>query len=118
MREGLLAIALVGLAVMTLGTDWSGVEVSPGVWQDRVTGLQWALFAGAVLAMGVLAARVVAGWPRRLLLVTPALAWLLWQLSAGTLWPVAFAIYGTLVVACWLAGLLVGDRLPRRHRPA
>lgn len=116
MREMGLAAGIVALGVITLGTDWTGVEVSPGVWRDRVTPARWLLFGGVLVMLGIVSGRWVPMWGRRVAILMPVLLWVAWQLQAGTLWPIALAVYGTVIVVCWLAGCALSSkvRLPRR----
>lgn len=116
MREAALAAAVVALAVVTLGTDWTGVEVAPGVWRDRVTLTRWASFYGAIALLGLATGRWLPTWPRRLVVLGPVLAWMTWQLRAGTLWPVALALYGTGTVLAWLLGCVVASAVVGRRR--
>lgn len=115
MREAVLAAAIVGLAVLTLGTDWTGVEVAPGVWRDRVTLTRWGFFYGSVGLLGLAAGRWVHTWPRRIGVLVPVLAWMTWQLQVGTLWPIALALYGTGTVLSWLIGCAVSGVFARRR---
>jgi hypothetical protein len=116
MREAALAAVLVVLAVLTLGTDWTGVEVAPGVWRDRVTLTHWSFFYGAVALVGVATGRWVLTWPRRLIVLGPVLAWITWQLRLGTLWPIALSLYGTGTVLSWLMGCAASVALAGRRR--
>lgn len=110
MRGAGLAAGFVVLAIVLLGTQWDGVEVSPGVWRDRVSLARWAVFDGVLFVIGAAACRSVPRWTARAAVLLPVLLWLAWQLRAGTLWPLALAIYGTAVVVSWFAGCLVADR--------
>lgn len=116
MREMGLAAGIVALAAITLGTDWTGVEVSPGVWRDRVTPARWLLFGAVLFMLGVVSGRWVPLWGRRVAILVPVLLWVAWQLQDGTLWPIALAVYGMGIVVCWLAGCALSSRvrLPRR----
>jgi hypothetical protein len=116
MREVFVAAGLVAVAVITLGTRWQGVEIEPGIWRDSVSPARWALLASVLVLAGGAAAPALPTWPRRLRVLVPLLAWILWQLRHGTLWPVAFAVYATGIVVSWLAGVLVGLACARRRR--
>lgn len=116
MREAAVAVGIVVLAVVTLGTEWSGVEVSPGEWRDRVSLLQWGLFGALLFGVGLLAGRWVPTWRHRVAVVIPTLLWLAWQLRTGTLWPIALTLYGGWTAACWLAGCAASGLLSRRGR--
>lgn len=116
MRAVGLALGILALAVITLGTDWTGVEVSPGVWRDRVTPARWAFFGGLLVLLGIVSGRWVPLWGQRVAILVPVLAWVAWQLQAGTLWPIALAIYGLGIVACWLTGCALSSKI--RLRPA
>lgn len=116
MREAALAGAVLTLAIVTLGTDWTGVEVAPGVWRDRVTLTHWATFYGAIALLGLATGRWLPTWPRRLVVVAPVLAWMTWQLRTGTLWPVALALYGTGTALAWLFGCGVASLVVVRRR--
>lgn len=115
MREALVALGLVALGVVTLGTAWHGVEVQPGVWRDGVSPARWATFAILLVVVGAGVATRLGSWPRRVLVLVPLLAWVLWQLRAGTLWPIAFGVYGTGIVFCWLIGVGAGRWLQTRR---
>lgn len=116
MREAALAAAVVALAIVTLGTDWTGVEVAPGVWRDRVTLTRWAYFYGTLALVGLATGRWLPSWPRRIVVLVPVLAWMTWQLRAGTLWPIALALYGTGTVLSWLFGCAVAVGLMAGRR--
>ncbi len=116
MREAALAAGIVVLAVLTLGTDWTGVEVAPGVWRDRVPLARWAWFYGAIVLLGLATGRWLPTWPRRIAVPGPVLAWMAWQLSVGTLWPIALALYGTGTVVSWLIGCAVSSALATHWR--
>lgn len=118
MREAMLAGGLVVLAVVTLGTDWRGVEIGPGEWRDRVTPLQWAWMLAATTLLGAVGGTLVRAWPRRIVIVVPVLVWLLWQLREGTLWPIAVALYGSALVVAWVVGVTVGGWLRVRRSTA
>ena len=111
-----LALGILALGIITLGTDWTGVEVAPGVWRDRQGPGQWALFGALLALLGIVAGRWVPLWRQRAAVIVPLLAWMTWQLQVGTLWPFALAIYGGGSAACWLAGCALSGlvRIPSR----
>ncbi len=116
-----MAMWTVGVAVavwvagrVVLGAHWTGVEVSPGVWQDGVSLRQWAVLWILLAAVGAAVAPRLPRWPYRVAALVPLLAWIGWSLSAGTLAPMALVIYGVPTVAAWGAGLLARDMFSRR----
>jgi hypothetical protein len=117
MRAVGLALGILALAVITLGTDWTGVEILPGVWRDRVTPGRWALFGALLVALGLVSGRWVPQWSRRLAVLVPVLLWVLWHLRHGTLWPIAFTIYACAILVCWLGGCALSSRLWPSRRP-
>lgn len=102
------------LGRIVLGTRWSAVETTPGVWQDAITLQQWALLWALLGVLAAAVAAVVPRWEYRLLALAPLLAWIGWSLQGGTLWPIALAIYGAPTVLTWCGGLIVHDARWRR----
>lgn len=110
-RDAGLAVIVVVLAIIVLGTDWSGIEVAEGVWRDRVSLTRWAVFYALLALLGAWAGRWLPTWARRIAVLVPVLAWLTWMLQAGTLWPVALAMYGSGLVISWVVGCLLSGGL-------
>lgn len=114
-RDAGLAVGVVVLAIIVLGTDWTGIEVSDGVWRDRVSLRRWAVFYALLVLLGAWAGRWLPTWSRRVAVLVPVLAWLTWQLQVGTLWPIALALYGTGLVVSWVVGCLLSGSLHVRR---
>ena len=116
LRDALIALALVLMAVIVLGTEWRGVEVAAEVWRDRPSLTRWAVFYALVALLGAWAGRWLPTWTRRVAVLVPVLIWLTWQLQGGTLWPVALAIYGIGLALSWAVGCLLGAVRPATPR--
>jgi hypothetical protein len=109
-----ISMTLLALGVLVLGTDWSGVEVAPGVWADRPSLTRWAWLGLGVCAVGVVAGPHLQTWPLRLGCLLPLLLWYAWQLRHGTLWPIALLVYGGATTLLWLAACLTPALWQRR----
>jgi O-antigen/teichoic acid export membrane protein len=103
---------LVGVVV--LGLQWHGEERAPGIWIDGVSLVQWLLcwLLLAVLAMGV--ASRLRGWPARLLAMVPLSAWVVWQLRASALGPIAMVVYLVPTVLVWCGALQLSMLVRRK----
>ncbi len=112
-----VAVGLVGLGMVVLGLDWTGVEVAPGVWRDRVSLLRWIVFGACLFVSGVAAAHLLPQWRERMAAVVPLLLWYGWQLRHGTIWPIALGIYGGATILLWVAACLT-PTLWQRHTAA
>jgi hypothetical protein len=103
---------LVG--VIVLGLQWHGEERAPGIWVDGVSLAQWLLCWLLLAALAMSVASRLRGWPARLLAIVPLSAWVVWQLRASALGPIAMVVYLVPTVLVWCGALQLSMLVRRK----
>jgi len=98
------AVALLTLAVLILGTQWSGFTSAGGSWVDAVSLQQWALFLAGTGAVGLAVGARLRSARHRWLAILPTCGWLGVQLW-GPLGPIPVVIYLAPTLVVWFLAL-------------
>jgi hypothetical protein len=102
------------IGVIVLGLQWHGEERAPGIWVDGVSLAQWLLCWLLLAALAMSVASRLRGWPARLLAIVPLSAWVVWQLRASALGPIAMVVYLVPTVLVWCGALQLSTLVRRK----
>lgn len=116
MRTLVVAVLVWLLGVVVLGTTWEGRPIDATTWVDGVPLWRWGVLWALLLLAGAALASWLTDHMARALALVPLLAWFLYELHAGTLFPIAFVIYALPTIAAWGLGTALGH-WRRRLRP-